>query len=207
MFNNKSRSYKDKEIYYLLSVGTLCEKKGQYLVIEALNILVNKFKVTNIIYKIVGIGPHRKLIHDKISEYNLAPFVIMHGHVSHDDGLIHHYNMADIFIHSCKTDSNNAKEGIPGVVVEAMANGLPVITTYHAGIPSIITDNISGMLVDENNIFQIVDSILNLIGSEHLRKKLGCAAQKYALKNLDLNTKTNFLENHIYADLISNHNK
>jgi hypothetical protein len=63
------------------------------------------------------------------------------------------------------------------------------------------------MLVDENNIFQIVDSILNLIGSEHLRKKLGCAAQKYALKNLDLNTKTNFLENHIYADLISNHNK
>jgi hypothetical protein len=52
-----------------------------------------------------------------------------------------------------------------------------------------------------------VDSILNLIGSEHLRKKLGCAAQKYALKNLDLNTKTNFLENHIYADLISNHNK
>jgi len=207
MFNNKFRSYKEKDIYYLLSVGTLCEKKGQYLVIEALHILINKFNLTNIIYKIVGIGPHSKLIHNKIVEYNLAPFVIMHGHVSHDEGLIHHYNMSDIFIHACKTDSNNAKEGIPGVVVEAMANGLPVITTYHAGIPSIINDNRNGLLIDENNVLQIVDSILQLIGSASLRRNLGCTAQKYALNNLDLNVKTNFLENHIYANLISNHNK
>lgn len=207
MFNNQFRSYRDKEIYYLLSVGTLCEKKGQYLVIEALNILVNKFKITNIIYKIVGIGPHSKLVHQKIVEYNLAPFVVMHGHVSHNDGLIHHYNMADIFIHACKTDSNNAKEGIPGVIVEAMTNGLPVITTNHAGIPSIITDNISGLLIDENNVVQIVDSILHLIESETLRKNLGSAAQTYALNNLDLNAKTEYLENHIYANLISNHNK
>jgi colanic acid/amylovoran biosynthesis glycosyltransferase len=207
LFNNKFRSYRDKEIYYLLSVGTLCEKKGQYLVIEALNILVNKFKITNIIYKIVGIGPHSNLIHKKIVEYNLVPFVIMHGHVSHDDGLIHHYIMADIFVHACKTDSNNAKEGIPGVVVEAMANGLPVVTTYHAGIPSIITNNISGILINENNVLQIVDSILHLIESDSLRRNLGSAAQKYALNNLDLNVKTKYLENNIYANLISNHNK
>lgn len=207
MFNNESRSYKDKEVYYLLSVGTLCEKKGQYLVIEALNILVNKFNLTNIIYKIVGVGLHSKLIHKKVVEYNLAPFVMMHGHISHDEGLIHHYNMSDIFIHACKKDSNHAKEGIPGVIVEAMSNGLPIISTYHAGIPSIITNNINGLLIEENNVLQIVDSILHLIGSEKLRKNLGCAGQQYALNNLDFNVKSNFLENHIYANLISNYNK
>ena len=51
---------------------------------------------------------------------------------------------ADVFVHPSVTDVNGDKEGIPGAIVEAMAAGLPVISTYHAGIPNIIKNNKTG---------------------------------------------------------------
>lgn len=205
LFFNNNRTYLEKDMYNLLSVGTICEKKGQHLVIEALNILINRYNVKNILYHIVGVGPYTDLIRKKIIDYKLAPYVIMHGHLSHSDGLVTYYNSADIFIHACKKDNHNAKEGIPGVIVEAMSNGLPVISTNHAGIPSIISNKKSGILIDENNVEQIVDSILLLINSSFIREKIGKSAQSYAIQNLDMYAKIQYLENNIYEDLITNY--
>lgn len=201
-FLNPKRSYIEPETFNLLSVGTICEKKGQHLVIDALNILINKKGIKNIKYNIVGSGPYESLVQKKIAQYNLSNYVEILGHISYGNNLVEQYNKADIFIHPCITDSRNSKEGIPGVIVEAMSNGLPVITTKHAGIPSVISNYQNGMLLDEKNIEQIVESIQQLLHSQKLRQLLGCTAAEYAVNNLDVHKKTKYLEQEIYAKLI-----
>ena len=204
MFNNDHRSYEDQEIYNLISVGTVCEKKGQHLVIEALNILVNALNVKNIRYRIVGTGPYDEIVRKKVNEYHLSPYVHFYGHVSHGNELVELYERADIFIHPCIVDSHRGKEGIPGVIVEAMSNGLPVITTKHAGIPSVISDGFNGLLTDEKNVDQIVAEIQRLIRSETLRTSLGNSARTYAMEHLDMYAKAAYLENTIYTRLTGN---
>ena len=109
---------------------------------------------------------------------------------------------ADVFIHPSVTASNGAKEGIPGSIVEAMASGLPVISTFHAGIPYVIKNEDTGILVDEWDIEALSKSILKMADA-NLRKDLGLRAQEYAAKNLDVEEKGKDLEN-IYRSLIKN---
>jgi len=111
-------------------------------------------------------------------------------------------NDADVFIHPSVTAGNGDKEGIPGAIVEAMSAGLPVISTYHAGIPYIIEHNKTGLLVKEWDIKALTEAIICLAERVELRKKLGLAAQKYALENLDLLQKEKELET-IYNNLLN----
>lgn len=201
MFSNTERVYDDVPVYNLLSVGTICEKKGQHLVVDALNILVNHKGVKNIRYKITGSGPYENLVRKNVKAYGLSDYVSFYGHINYGQDLVKQYEAADIFMHPCVTDSHNGKEGIPGVIVEAMSNGLPVITTKHAGIPSIISNYQNGLLLEENNVDQIVSAVIQLTGSSQLRKQLGTTARSYALENLDMHAKARVLEEDIYAKL------
>lgn len=202
MFANPQRRYTDSEIYKLISVGTVCEKKGQHLVVEALNILINRKGMRNIHYRIIGSGPYENLVRKKVNSYHLSDYVTFQGHVNYGGGLVKEYEQAQIFIHPCITDSKKSKEGIPGVIVEAMANGLPVITTRHAGIPSVVFNDQNGLLLDENKVDQIADSIIQLTQSGKLRARLGEAARDYAVTHLDMYSKARILEDEIYAGLI-----
>lgn len=204
-FTNNQRTYFNKDHYNLISVGTLCEKKGQHLIIEALNIIINFYNKKNIRYEIVGSGPNEKYIQNKISEYNLSAYVKMSGHINYGPLLKSKYATADVFLHPSIIDSNGGKEGIPGVIVEAMSNGLPVVTTKHAGIPSIIKDNFNGILVEESNVEELTDAILQILDSSNLRAKLGNNAKMYACENLNMYKKAKYLEEHIYTNLISNY--
>ena len=106
-----------------------------------------------------------------------------------------------MFIHPSVTDRKGYKEGIPGAIVEAMAAGLPVISTYHAGIPYIIKNHETGLLIREWDYEDLVKSILELTENLQLRKTLGQNGQDYALKYLNLSIKESELEK-IYDNLI-----
>lgn len=197
-FFNEKRNYNSKDKLTILSVGTIEEKKAQHLVIEALA----KLKLTNLYYLIVGDGYNLEKCKKLAFELGLEDNIIFKGFVSYNSTeLIDIYKSADIFTLPSITLSDYDKEGIPGTIVEAMASGLPVISTYHAGIPYIIENEKEGLLVKERDVDGLASAILRLVKDENLREFLGRNAQKKAIEELDLYKGTERLEK-IYEEII-----
>jgi len=184
-----------------LIISGLEPQKGHLFLLKAFQ---EAYKQNSNIYlKIFGSGKLENEIKDFIRNNNMDNYVQLLGRVTY--GSVQHlaeFINADIFIHPSVTDTNGDKEGIPGAVVEAMAAGLPVISTFHAGIPHIINDGTTGLLVNEWDIQLLIQRILKLASDSDLRKKIGINAKKYVLSNLDLHLKEKELEQ-IYNNLIS----
>jgi colanic acid/amylovoran biosynthesis glycosyltransferase len=202
-FYNNSRDYGAKKPLNILTVGTVEEKKAQHLVIDALQHMIEKTGYREFKYHIVGGGDFISVVQKRIDRYGLRDNVILHGFVPHNDPkLLELYNSADIFIHPSITLSNNDKEGIPGTIVEAMANGLPVISTTHAGIPYAIAHNEDGYLYPERDVEGLANGIYKLCQDSAERERLGRNAQLKAKNSLDLQANTKNLER-IYREFCS----
>jgi len=202
-FINKNRDYPIKNSVNILTVGALEDRKGHFYVVLALDYLFKKFDYSNFKYYVVGDGPNHSSLKKLVVELGLQDHVLFLGHVPYNsDTLIEIYNNSDIFIHPSIVDDKNDKEGIPGTIVEAMANGLPVISTYHAGIPYIIDNEKEGLLLKERDIEGLAEALKRLIENRDLRERLGKEAQKRAIEELDLTKGTERLER-IYNQIIN----
>ena len=206
-FLNTTRSYdRPGRKCIILSVGTFEEKKAQHLVIRALAMLQGKYQNDNYEYHLVGSGEYEKVIRAEALRSGILDKIVFHGYVPYyDQRFPALYNSADIFILPSMTLKNNDKEGIPGVIVEAMASGLPVVSTFHAGIPSIVRNNREGLLVQERDIEGLAEALHRLMIQPELRKSLGTNARQKAIEELDLNIGTKRLEN-IYDDILTMQN-
>lgn len=100
-----------------------------------------------------------------------------------------------------KTAHSGDTEGLPTVAVEAGAAGLPVVGTRHAGIPEIVLDGRTGLLVDEGDVAGLAASMDRLLGDEAIRARLGAAARERVLEHFDLARQTAVLEEHFSAVL------
>jgi colanic acid/amylovoran biosynthesis glycosyltransferase len=76
------------------------------------------------------------------------------------------------------TSEDGDQEGIPNVIKEAMASGLPVISTFHSGIPELVIDRVSGFLVPERDAASIADSLVFLIRHPEMCNKMGQAGRR-----------------------------
>jgi colanic acid/amylovoran biosynthesis glycosyltransferase len=88
------------------------------------------------------------------------------------------------FIQHSKTASNGDKEGTPVAVMEAMAAGLPVVSTFHAGIPDVIKNNENGFLVEEGDVEEMANCIVKLYHNRNLAERFGVNNKKYIQSNL-----------------------
>ncbi len=148
-FQFSLRSRDDNDFIRLVSVARLTEKKGLKNSIQAFSALFKKNQ--NIIYRIVGDGPLRDELEELIGKLGLRGKVELIGSKKRDD-VIKILNTSDIFIAPSVTASNGDMEGIPMVLMEAMAMGLPVISTNHSGIPELILNGETGFLVPERDV-------------------------------------------------------
>jgi colanic acid/amylovoran biosynthesis glycosyltransferase len=114
--------------------------------------------------------------------------------------LVEEYQHADIFALPSITLKGD-KEGTPGTIVEAMACGLPVISTYHAGIPALITNEQDGLLVKEQDLEGLSQALGRLIEDRVLRERLGRAAVQTTASRCRLLSRTAELEC-IYGQLL-----
>jgi colanic acid/amylovoran biosynthesis glycosyltransferase len=80
------------------------------------------------------------------------------------------------------TASSGDKEGIPGVLMEGMATGLPAISTYHAGIPELVRDGVSGRLVPEGDIQGLAHAISDVVGAPEVWPTWGRAGHEYVMR-------------------------
>lgn len=151
----------------LLCVGRLVNAKGQGVLIQAAKLLAQR----NIEFSLqfVGDGPDR----DKLEQFSLANALTTQvsflGKVNHDK-ILQLQQQADIFV------LPSFAEGIPIVLMEAMASGTPCVTTHITGIPELFTHNHDGLLVTPGNATQLADALELLIQQPEKRNRIKDAA-------------------------------
>ncbi|WP_051315448.1 glycosyltransferase family 4 protein [Algoriphagus terrigena] len=177
LFNDINPDYQSNQV---LAIGRFVEKKAPYLTLLA-------FKKAqeicpNLRIKFVGEGDLLSVCKD-ISESLKIDNVEFAGVLS---PLSIAKEMAEsfCFVQHSKTAANGDKEGTPVAILEAMAAGLPVISTYHAGIPDVITSDQNGILVQEGDVDEMAQAIVNLYKDRDLAEYLGENGKKYAMANL-----------------------
>ena len=160
---------KDTAIFQILSIGYLIERKGFEYLIRALKEVL---KVHNNVHlKIVGSGPLENQIKKLIKDLKLENNVQILNNLS-DDKLLETYNSSDLFVLPSITDSQGNTEGLGVVLLEAMACKLPVIASNIGGIPDIVHDGETGLLVPEKDNIEMSRYIIKLIENEDLRENL-----------------------------------
>jgi len=199
----KERTLQPNDTIQIITVARLTEKKGLEYAIKAIKKLSQKFP--NFEYKIVGTGPLKKELEQLVTKLNMQEKVKLLGWASQDK-VATLLNEAHIFIHPSVTDYKGSQEGIPNALKEAMAQGLPVVGTFHAGIPELIKDGVSGLLVPEKNAPALAKKIAFLIKNPDLWKKMGLAARK-KIKNKFSKEKTNDALVEIFQNLLKKDNE
>ncbi len=147
----------------LLCVGRLCNAKGQGVLIQAAKELVARNLSFNIHF--VGDGPDRESLENFTRDNQLNNKVTFLGKVNHDK-VQTLQREANIFV------IPSFAEGIPIVLMEAMASGTPCVTTHITGIPELFTDHHDGLLVRPGNHILLADALEKLINDTTLRQKI-----------------------------------
>jgi colanic acid/amylovoran biosynthesis glycosyltransferase len=138
-----------------ISVGSLIEKKGHFDTVQA---FAKATTDSNVTLSIIGEGYLRDKLQSYIDECGMQERVFILGEMPHEQ-VIEQMIQSDIFILSSKTAVSGDMEGIPTVLMEAQALGLPCISTWHSGIPEVIPEQNRLLLAEEGNIEQLAKCI------------------------------------------------
>ena len=155
----------------LINVGTLYYIKNQQLLINAVRKLIDRGH--NVKLTIVGDGKMREELTSLVSELKLEDYVEFVGVVSNVKDYL---NDADIYCCS------SLVEGLPIAVLEAMACGLPVVTTNAGGIVDIVFNGVNGIIVKDFNIKSYVEAIEYLLKNKNIIKEYGIGSRKITEK-------------------------
>jgi glycosyltransferase involved in cell wall biosynthesis len=158
-------------------VGRLVAAKGAFLLLQA----VERVHTQGIAVQltIVGDGPERGALETFLRQHQLTDIVTLTGALNHDQTL-ERVAGADLFVLA------SFAEGIPVALMEAMALGVPCISTYIAGIPELIDHDHDGILVPAGSVDALTDAILRLARDPAQRQRFAAAARAHVLREYHL---------------------
>lgn len=160
--------------FIVLAVGRLVPKKGLDLLVRACAGLAADG--VEIVLRIVGEdGEHRPVLDQLVADHDLGERVAFLGPMDQRQ-LFEQYREADVFCLPCRILADGDRDGIPNVLVEAMAAGLPVISTPISGIPELIENRHNGLLVSPESEAAVTKALLELYEDAVLRNRLADAA-------------------------------
>lgn len=166
-----------------LGVGRLVEKKGFDVLVEACGILRRRAVPFEAV--IVGEhGEHEAEIRRRIEALGLGDSVRLAGPME-QARLFEEYRRAGVFCLPCRVLDNGDRDGIPNVLMEAMACGLPVVTTPVSGIPEIIRDGVNGRLVPPDDPAALADALLRIDSDQQLARSLSDEARATVRERFD----------------------
>lgn len=166
----------------ILSVGSLGETKGFPDLIKACAIL----REQNFMFRcmIIGEGKLRPELEELINSYKLDRQVKLIGAIP-QERIIKFYHIAWVFALPCIEINDGRRDGIPNVLMEAMATGVPVITTKTTAKPELIEDGRHGLLISPHSPVELADSIMKLCEDFNLRKRIQIEARKRMVNDFD----------------------
>ena len=148
---------------YILTVGQIIHRKGMDLLIRALKRARDQGQVLNLV--IVGEGPEQASLATEARELGVSDQVFFAGNQSHNETLA--------FFRQCSFFALASRaEGLPLVIVEAMANGKAVVATRIDGVPEIVLDGVTGLLVEPENPQLLAEALIKLHVDVDLRERL-----------------------------------
>ncbi len=159
----RRKSGLDETAEIILFVGRLHIIKGVKYLIEALKIISQKYTSTRLV--LVGEGEERQRLQEMVKGLGLSNRVSFVGSVPNRK-VAEYMSAADVFV------LPSLSEGFPVVIPEAMAAGLPIVTTNVRGLPEIVKDGENGFTVDPQNSQQLAEKISLLLDDKELRQKI-----------------------------------
>ena len=151
----------------IVSAGRLVPWKGFQDLIEVVG------KHTEWRLDILGDGPQRKLLEERIGKSGAGDRITLHGNVPHEEAR-HAFAQASVFV------LNSSYEGLSHTLVEAMATGAPVVATRVGGNPEVVQDGMNGVLIGAGDKQDLERALTSLMSNDSLRDKLGSAAAERA---------------------------
>ena len=167
--------------FVILCVGRLTPAKGQHILLQAVERLARDGRHVEL--RLVGDGPDRLSLEQEVRERGLSERVLFTGAVD-QDRIRELYADADVFALA------SFAEGIPVVLMEAMAMTIPCVTTFITGIPELIRDGVDGLLVAPSDDEGLAQAIARLMDDAELRRRLGEAGRQRVLEKYDLDRNT-----------------
>jgi colanic acid/amylovoran biosynthesis glycosyltransferase len=161
----------------VLCVGRLVPAKGQHILLGAIGRMIAQGRRVRL--RLVGDGPDRKSLEEAARKAGIAGQVIFEGNVN-QDRIRDLYQSADVFALA------SFAEGIPVVLMEAMAMEIPCVTTWITGIPELIRNSIDGLLVAPSDEEGLADALARLMDDPELRRRLGEAGRVRVMEKYHL---------------------
>lgn len=160
----------------IVCVGRLSAEKGHLGLLEAFAGVRAKTEAELVL---VGDGPERPLIEAEAARLGIAPFVVFRGRLSEPDTLAE-IGQADLLV------LPSFMEGLPIVLMEAMALGVPVAAARVAGVPELIDDEREGLLFRPSDWSDLQDAMAGLLADDGLRARLSAAAVEKVRGEFDI---------------------
>ena len=169
--------------YRFLSVGRLVEKKGFAVFLDALALLAARGR--DFRADIVGGGPLDRALRDQVERLGLADRVRLAG-PQPQERVRQYYAESDAFVLACLEAGNRDMDGTPIVLIEAMALGLPVISTPVSGNPELITDGVSGLFAPPGDAAALARAMERLMDEPATARGLAEQARATVESGFDL---------------------
>ncbi len=176
-----------KEFFDILCVGRLTPAKGQHILIDAVERLTQQGRRVRL--RLLGSGPDEASLRKQAAQNRIVDYVIFEGAMN-QDRIRTFYAVADLF---CLP---SFAEGLPVVLMEAMAMGIPCVSTQITGIPELIRNGTDGLLVAPSDLDALVEALAKLMDDAALRERFSRSGRKRILQHYDLHRNVKELARH-----------
>jgi glycosyltransferase involved in cell wall biosynthesis len=173
--------------FRILCVARFEEVKGHAYLVEACRLL----RVRGVAFecRLVGDGELVDKIKKQVEKAKLGDAIHLLGWRAYPD-VVQELRHADVVVLPTAPTANGKREGSPTVLKEAMSSGLPVVASPVGGIPEIVENEQTGLLVTPRDASALADALQRLVGDNALRERLGRAAREKVVRDFNLRTNT-----------------
>jgi glycosyltransferase involved in cell wall biosynthesis len=197
---SRNGRYEEGKIMNVICIGTLHEVKGQSCLVEACRMLQERgipFQC-----RFVGSGPDEAALKKQVTEAGMDANIHFLGRKPREE-VVRLLQEADVLVAPSVQSRDGRREGIPVVLMEAMACGLPVVASRLSGIPELVRDGFSGILTPPGNADAIVDALTYLYYKPETRREMGLCGRKVILDRFDLRTNADQLARRIQGKVLA----
>lgn len=187
---------KVSENFNFIQVSSLVEKKGHEYTFKAFQKLLQDEIFRNCKLFITGDGERKLVLEKLVKELGIEKNVIFLGLLKPQEVATYLTN-SKVFVHHSVIDKDGDMEGIPTAIMEAMAMNLPVVSTFHSGIPELVENGVNGYLVEEKNIEDYTDKL-----KAALKMEIVSINREKIMNNYSLDIHNNRLDQ-IYKQILS----